>query len=235
MNRPRPVPVPRPFESLRRRLVLALLAAPLCSLGSGCQNLYFGAMQQMGAHARQLLVERVVLAKEAQGEAQEQFQTALEAFRSATDFEGGQLEAYYKKIKGEYDRSVERATAVENRIDKVESASKRLFDEWQGDIDQMSDASMKAKNAELREDARRRYTDLIAKMRAAEAKMAPVLTKFKDRVLFIKGNLNYAAIDSLKGDLASIEDDVGALIADMQVSIQEADAFIAAMGGPEAG
>lgn len=217
-----------------RGLALAFLAVPLFVLSSGCQSLYFGAMQQMGAHARQLLVERVVLAKQAQGEAQEQFKTALEAFRSTTDFDGGELEAYYKKIKAEYDRSVQRAQAVESRIDKVESASERLFDEWQGDIDQMSDPSMKAKNSELRGDARRRYAELIAKMRAAEAKMAPVLTKFKDRVLFIKGNLNYAAIDSLKGDLASIEGDVGALIADMQVSIEEADAFIAAMGGTQA-
>lgn len=234
MSRPRSAPAPARKQPLVRGLVLACLAAPLFVLNSGCQSLYFGAMQQMGAHARQLLVERVVLAKQAQGEAQEQFKTALEAFQSATGFDGGELEAYYKKIKAEYDRSVQRAQAVESRIDKVESASKRLFDEWQGDIDQMADPSLKAKNSELREDARRRYTDLIAKMRAAEAKMAPVLTKFRDRVLFIKGNLNYAAIDSLKGDLASIEDEVGALIADMQVSIQEADAFIAAMGGTEA-
>jgi phage shock protein A len=222
-----PTEAPRRTPLLAKALLgLALLGAPGLS---GCQSLYFGAMEQLGAHARDLLVQRVVEAKESQAEAQEQFQTALEAFQSATSFQGGELEAYYKKIKAEYENSVERSKGVEQRIDKVEEASKRLFSEWQDEINEFSDQSYKAQSAKMRDDAQKRYNELIGKMRAAEEKMDPVLTKFKDRVLFIKSNLNYAAINSLEGDLALIEDDVGSLIKDMQASIAEADEFIAAM------
>ena len=67
-------------------------------------------------------------------------------------------------------------------------------------------------------------------MRRAEAKMDPVLTAFRDQVLFLKHNLNARAISSLQGTVAQIEGDVGALITDMEASIAEADAFISSLG-----
>ena len=53
---------------------------------------------------------------------------------------------------------------------------------------------------------------------------------FRDQVLFLKHNLNAQAIASLKNELSSIETDVGALINDMQKSINEANTFINALG-----
>ena len=55
-----------------------------------------------------------------------------------------------------------------------------------------------------------------------------VLSKFRDRVLFIKGNLNASAIASLKGTEVSLGNDIDALIKEMEASIKEADDFIAA-------
>ena len=60
------------------------------------------------------------------------------------------------------------------------------------------------------------------------------MTAFQDRVLYIKSNLNHAAINSLEGTLGEIEGDVADLIADMRASIEEADEFIAELNSPEA-
>jgi hypothetical protein len=60
--------------------------------------------------------------------------------------------------------------------------------------------------------------------------MDPVLEAFKDHVLFLKHNLNAQAIASLGDTSFEIEQDVSDLIARMQTSIDEADAFVAAMG-----
>lgn len=49
---------------------------------------------------------------------------------------------------------------------------------------------------------------------------------FRDRVLYLKHNLNARAIASLRADRAKVEADIGALVADMNRSIREADAFI---------
>jgi len=66
-------------------------------------------------------------------------------------------------------------------------------------------------------------------MRAAEARIDPVLAAFRDQVLFLKHNLNARAIDSLRSDLASVESDIATLVDEMNASIAEANAFIDAM------
>ena len=76
---------------------------------------------------------------------------------------------------------------------------------------------------------RGKYEQLISLMKRSEAKMKPVLAKFHDNVLFLKHNLNAAAISSLQGTAGQIETDVQALIKDMEASIAEADAFMKQM------
>ncbi len=202
---------------------------------TSCSSLNFAAAEQMGMHVRTILVERVVTAKESQVEAQEQFKTTLEVFQEAAGSSPDtKVETVYKKLKKEYESCEKRAGAVEDRVGAVESASKELFSEWEGEVEQMSDPSMKAENARMRGVPMEDYEDLIAKTREAEAKMDPVLTAFKDRVLFMKGAVNFSAISSFVNTLDSIEGDVADLIADMQASIDEADALIESIGAPDA-
>ena len=66
-------------------------------------------------------------------------------------------------------------------------------------------------------------------MKRAEKKIDPVLTIFKDQVLYLKHNLNAQAISSLKGELRTIESDVSVLVDAMQQSINEANSFINTM------
>ena len=64
-------------------------------------------------------------------------------------------------------------------------------------------------------------------MKRAEKKMPPVLDAFRDQVLFMKHNLNARAIAALEGTVGEIEDDVEALIRDIDTSIREAESFLA--------
>jgi hypothetical protein len=66
-------------------------------------------------------------------------------------------------------------------------------------------------------------------MKRAESKIAPVLSAFRDQVLFLKHNLNAQAVASLREELVSVEADIASLIKEMEASIAEADAFIGAM------
>ena len=66
-------------------------------------------------------------------------------------------------------------------------------------------------------------------MKKASSSMDPVLTAFKDRVLFLKHNLNAQAIASLSKTVVAIQGDVSKLIDAMQASIAEADEFLGAM------
>ncbi len=63
-------------------------------------------------------------------------------------------------------------------------------------------------------------------MKAAEAKMDPVLAAFHDQVLYLKHNLNARAIASLQVTAGQIQSDVGSLVKEMEAAIAEANAFI---------
>ena len=123
----------------------------------------------------------------------------------------------------------EAAEAVSDRIESIEKVSEDLFEEWEEEIEEIGDASLRGKSESLMDDTKKSYTQLIAVMKKAESRMEPVLAAFKDHVLFLRHNLNARAIASLAEDVGKIESDVANLIQNMQESIDEADAFIASM------
>jgi hypothetical protein len=66
-------------------------------------------------------------------------------------------------------------------------------------------------------------------MTRAQARVEPILRPLRDRVLFLKHNLNARALGSLTRELDTVRTGVDELVADMQRSIADADAFIAQM------
>lgn len=196
----------------------------------GCQSTYFAAMEQLGYHKRDLLVTRVKDARDSQEDAKEQFQSALEKFSAVLQFDGGELEDKYKQLRAELERSESTASQVHSRIESVEDVSEALFREWEAELAQYSNENLRRDSARQLNAARKRYAPLIRSMRRAEAKIEPVLSAFRDQVLYLKHNLNARAIASLQGELTSIETDIDALIREMEAAILEADAFIKAIG-----
>lgn len=196
---------------------------------SGCSSAYYSAMESVGFHKRDILVHRIEKAREEQDEAKEQFRSALERFTALTQFEGGDLQDKYEELNAAYEASVEKADAVHTRIVDIEDVSEALFEEWEEELNQYSNPSLRRKSAQQLRDTQRRYERLISAMKRAESKIEPVLTIFHDQVLYLKHNLNARAIASLQSELSAIESDVNELINEMERSIQEADAFISAM------
>ena len=196
---------------------------------AGCQDVYYKTMEGFGVHKRDILVDRVEDARDAQEQTKEQFQTALEKFTEVANFDGGDLEVKYNQLKHEFDVSKSKAKAMRDKINKVEEVAEALFKEWNEELDQYASQKLKLASERKMAQTRRNYDDLIAAMRKAETKVDPVLTAFSDHVLFLKHNLNAKAISSLQEELGSIESDIASLIADMNSSIAEADAFIKQM------
>ncbi len=59
--------------------------------------------------------------------------------------------------------------------------------------------------------------------------MAPVLRQFHDQVLYLKHNLNAAAIGSLRSTADGIQADIQSLLGRLDQSVREADAFIGSL------
>lgn len=203
------------------------LMALMCIVAlSGCSSAYYSAMEKVGIHKRDIMVDRVVDAKESQQDAQEHFKSALEEMTALINFDGGELEQQYNIIQEQYEDSKKAAERVSSRIEKVEDVSQALFDEWQEEIEQISSASLRRQSSSKLKETQRRYKTLIQSMYKAESKMTPVLSALKDNSLFLKHNLNAKAIGALQGEMLSIKKDVGVLIRDMNAAIEQSQKFI---------
>ena len=201
---------------------------------TACSSAYYGALEKVGVHKREILVDRIAEAQESQTEASEQFESALAQFAATVNFDGGDLEDLYENLNDEFERSVSKAEDVSERIEDVRDVAGALFDEWEDELEQYSDDRLRRQSKRQLEQTQQRYARLIRAMERAESRLDPVLDKFRDQVLFLKHNLNARAIGSLKGELATIESDVASLVAAMNRSIDEAQAFINSMDEPEA-
>ncbi|MEY2930879.1 MAG: hypothetical protein RL033_1628 [Pseudomonadota bacterium] len=193
---------------------------------SGCQKTYYNVLEKVGIEKRELLARRVTKAKESQQEAQKEFRDALEEFQAVTGHHGGELEDKYDDLREAYERSDEQARDVRERIDAVENVADALLDEWRGELDRYEDASLRRRSSERLRGTQREVQRLLSAMHRAERSLDPVLHKLQDRVLYLKHNLNAAALAGLDAQVPELERDVDRLVRDMQASIAEADRFM---------
>jgi hypothetical protein len=192
----------------------------------GCRTTYYKTMERFGVYKRDILKENVEEARDEQKKAAEQFKDALTRLREMYQINGGDLEKMYDRLQRDFDRSQFRATAVKERIGKVETVASDLFKEWEQEIQAMENSRLAANSREKLRSTREKYESLHTAMKRAEASMDPVLAQFKDQVLYLKHNLNAQAIGALKGETLDIEQEIQRLIRDMNSSIEQADAFI---------
>jgi hypothetical protein len=196
---------------------------------TACSNMYYGAMEKIGVHKRDILVDRVGAARNSQMEAKEQFLTAMEQFKSLVNFQGGDLEKNYNQLSATLKRSESKAADVRNRIEAVEDVSEALFKEWRSEIKQFSSDSLRKESQRQYDATQQKYTTFITAMKRAEAKLEPVLVPLRDQVLFMKHNLNARAIAGLSDELKSVQSNVDDLIRNIERAIAQADEFMASL------
>ena len=152
---------------------------------TGCSSAYYGTLEKVGIHKRDLMVDRVEDARDAQEEAKEQFQSALEQFTSVVTVKGGDLEKKYIQLNDAYEASEKKAEVVHDRIEKVEDVSEALFDEWEDELALYSSPRLREDSRKKLEQTRSDYKRLIKAMKRAEKKIQPVLVAFRDQVLYL--------------------------------------------------
>ena len=205
---------------MRMAGMLVLVAA------AGCSTAYYSTWEMLGKEKRDLLRSNVEEVRDDQQEAADQFESALDRLRQLYDVDAGELEDVYDTLNKDYEKSKDRADDLSEQIEKIDSIANDLFDEWDSEIGEISSSDLQAKSRQKLNESRQNYASLETALRKSEASMKPVLTQLHDNVLYLKHNLNAAAVGGLSSEVQTIEADIEDLIADMTASIAEADRFL---------
>ena len=196
---------------------------------NSCNSVYYSAMEKIGFEKRDLLISAVKKARGEQKETGAEFQDAMTQLKKLSGFHGGNLESGYDKFKAEYDDCEQQAAAVRSRVREVDTVARDLFREWEREARQYESAALAADSRRKLSETQLRFDQLSRSLHAAESSMDPVLRQFRDQVLYLKHNLNAAALGSLRGTADSIQANIQRLVEQMNRSIAEADRFIQAL------
>ena len=194
-----------------------------------CRSTYYSAMEVFGQEKRDLLRSALSSMVDDQKEAQTTFVAALDRVKALNSFHGGDLENEYDKLKSAYADADGSAKDIDARIKEIESVSSDLFAEWKREIAQMQSTDLKAKSGVKLSETEARYERAHAAMIESRARMTPPLGLLNDHVLFLKHNLNAAAVGSLTDSMSGIERSIETLQASLEASIREAQSFLANM------
>ena len=214
------------IKTLKKSVVLVLVFLFSNSLLVGCAKTYYGAMEKVGIHKRDILVDRVEAARDAQSDAQGQFRSALEQFSAVVRIENTDLKNAYDRLNAEYENSEDAASNVSERIEKVVSVADALFEEWADELALYKSADLRNSSKQKLQKTKARYHEMLDSMHRAETSMSPVLSTLRDNVLFLKHNLNAQAIGSLRMEFTSLKGEIDGLIQKMNAAIEKSNQFI---------
>lgn len=198
-------------------------------LGKLWRQVYYQAKESMGQPKRDIVVNHVEQACGSLQEAKIHFESALDRFKTIVVVDDSTLENKYRLLQQQYDFCKAKADAVSCRIRAIEEVSGALFAEWEAELDEYSNRALKTKSRQQLRQSQQHYAKLIKTMQKAEAKIVPVLSAFKDQVLFLKHNLNAQAIAAIEHEFIEISMDMTQLVQAMEQTIFEANRFIASL------
>ena len=212
-----------PRIALAATLVFAAVPA------AGCSSMKYSFWEMFGKEKRDLLKSDLNGLVSDQNEAKRKFGTALDRVKALTHFQGGDLEAEYEKLKSAHEGAAASAKAIDSRISDIETVANDLFEEWKKEDGEMQTASLKADSERKLAETKSRYDAMHSSMLASRRSMDPALTLLNDQVLYLKHNLNAAAVGSLGESMADVEKSIVALQSSIETSIREAQGFIDTM------
>jgi hypothetical protein len=198
-------------------------------LSKRIRTFYYSARESIGEHKRDIVVSHVEQVCVGLQETKDEFESALQRFKTLVCVNETTLEHKYNLLNRQYHFCCSKSVAVSDRIKAIEQVSEALFVEWEQELSEYTNRNLRAHSKLQLKLARQNYLRLIRSMQRAEAKIEPVLAAFKDQVLYLKHNLNAQAIAALRHEFIEIGIDISQLIHAMEQTIAEASQFVAAL------
>ncbi|NNC99034.1 MAG: DUF2959 domain-containing protein [Gammaproteobacteria bacterium] len=209
-------------------VLLILIVVTLSACGT-VQKAQYSAMEKVGIHKRDILVDRIEETSDTQQEVKQRFQSAYEQLASLVEVDDQGLEKKYQKMARAVSASEDSARELDDRIASVDEVAKDLFAEWRQELNQYQSKSLRRTSEQNLKTTENRYAAIYRKMQIAQQRVDPVLKILQDNTLFLKHNLNARAVSSLSNEVLVIEGKVASLINQMQASIDESRNFIQTM------
>lgn len=208
-------------------LLISMATIAGLALISGCTTIYYNFWETLGKEKRELLRDNIAAASDDQKEVADEFQDALQRLKATYGIRGPkELETAYEAAKDEYERASAKADALHARVERIDEIAGDLFDEWEGEMQSISDPKLKQRSRQSLHKTKKRFRDLSNALKEVDKSVEPVLVRLKDNVLYLKHNLNAQAIGSLDTEIRDIEKGIENLVSKINSATKASQQFI---------
>ncbi|WP_462379189.1 DUF2959 family protein [Pseudomonas sp. Marseille-QA0892] len=204
----------------------AFSIAFLFLLLTGCKSFYYDALEHTGIHKRDLLVQRIEKVRDAQAEAQKQFETTLLEYRSVVLFQSGDLNKRQAQLEQDYRAAQLRARNVRYHLQGVDSVADDLFAEWKAELRDYRSPQLRQAAEGDYDRTRQQYEALREQLNGTEARFEPLLDLLGDQMLSLRHSLNARAVSQSNDAYTRLEEDMKSLFEEMTRANNQADMFI---------
>ena len=191
---------------------------------------YYRARESIGDPKREIVVHQVGQACISLQGTRDEFANALQRLDHLATVQEMSLEQRYYHLNRHYQCCRTKSESLSARINAIEEVTEALFVEWEKELAEYSNRTLRNTSKQQLKIAKQHYTRLIKAMRKAESRIQPVLAAFKDQVLYLKHHLNAKAIAELRHEFQGISLDISDLIVAMEQIITEANQFVSVLG-----
>ncbi len=212
--------------SLSLLLLLGFTTSCRSTIDKAARDTKYSALEMFGLQKRDLLKKEVTNARDDQKEATEEFKDALQKLKFLYKIDNGKFDDAYEDLDSSYEAAKKQAAEVSNSIKKVETVAGDLFLEWEKEMGEIRTPELKVQSAQSLNETKKKYAEMLSVLKNSEKRIAPVMSKLKDHVLYLKHKLNAKSIGALQGESVRIQVQIEHLLEDIDKAIKAANRFI---------
>jgi hypothetical protein len=125
-------------------------------------NAYYQSRESvLGHHKRDIVVIQVDQACNSLKGTRDQFEDALQQFKSIVNVDITSLDRRYKLLQRQFEFCKGKSDDVSHRIAAIEEVSTSLFKEWEDELGQYSNRALRSRSRQQLKASKQQYTRLI--------------------------------------------------------------------------
>ena len=125
---------------------------------------YYCTRESIGEHKREIVVYQVEQTCNKLQETKEEFEETLVRFKSLIHTNETSLDHRYNLLNRQYQFCRSKSDAVSNKIRAIQEVSEALFAEWENELNEYSNRTLRASSKQQLKAARQNYSRLITKV-----------------------------------------------------------------------
>ena len=129
---------------------------------------------------------------------------------TAPDFQGDAAKAHKDLVKI-VETSEDQAEELRDSIEEMQAAAIPVFDQWTKDLEAYSNPEMRQRSQARLAAARERYDAVVAAVEPLLVEYESINQSLRDHVLFLKHDMNPAALTTIQDDVRSVAKDAASL------------------------